>query len=195
MQLRNGIQTLDAYRPTFDPHLDIATVVFSHVQCVKTRLNLSLVSKLWRDASKPAAAYPRVFDFDAFPDACTWTRRPLIHLLNNDEALSLSYERVVGLLGEAAKYVCDYAARQGSVRLLKWARLNNFDWWTHTCYYAAHHGQLPALQYLHENGCPWDSLTGSRAADYKRWDCLQYMVDNKCPDWEIFAKEYAEHLR
>ena len=68
MQLRNGIQTLDAYRPTFDPHLDIATVVFSHVQCVKTRVNLALVSKLWRDASKPAAAYPRRFDFDAFPD-------------------------------------------------------------------------------------------------------------------------------
>ena len=64
---RNGVQTLDAYRPTFDPHLDIATVVFSHVQCVKTRVNLALVSKLWRDASKPAAAYPRTFDFDAFP--------------------------------------------------------------------------------------------------------------------------------
>ena len=68
MQLRNGKQTLDAYRPTFDPHLDIATVVFSHVQCVKTRVNLALVSKLWRDASKPAAAYPLRFDFDAFPD-------------------------------------------------------------------------------------------------------------------------------
>ena len=68
MQLMNGIQTFDAYRPTFDPNLDIATVVFSHVQCVKTRLNLALVSKLWRDASKPAAAYPREFDFDAFPD-------------------------------------------------------------------------------------------------------------------------------
>ena len=48
--------------------MDIATVVFSHVQCVKTRVNLALVSKLWRDASKPAAAYPRRFDFDAFPD-------------------------------------------------------------------------------------------------------------------------------
>ena len=59
--------TLDAYRPTFDPHLDIATVVFSHVQCVKTRVNLAVVSKLWRDASKPAAAYPLRFDFDAFP--------------------------------------------------------------------------------------------------------------------------------
>ena len=58
---------LDAYRPTFDPHLDIATVVFSHVQCVKTRVNLAVVSKLWRDASKPAAAYPLRFDFDAFP--------------------------------------------------------------------------------------------------------------------------------
>ena len=67
MQPRNGIQTLDAYRPTFDPGLDVATVVFSHVQCVKTRHSLARVSKLWRDASKPAAAYPLRFDFDAFP--------------------------------------------------------------------------------------------------------------------------------
>ena len=66
MQPRNGIHTLDAYRPTFDPNLDIATEVFSHVQCVKTRVNLALVSKLWRDASKPATAYPLRFDFDAF---------------------------------------------------------------------------------------------------------------------------------
>jgi hypothetical protein len=67
MQLRNGEYALDADRPTFDPGLDIATVVFSHVQCVKTRVNLAVVSKLWRDASKPAAAYPLEFDFDAFP--------------------------------------------------------------------------------------------------------------------------------
>ena len=71
--------TLDAYRPTFDPHLDIATVVFSHVQCVKTRVNLALVSKLWRDASKPAAAYPLRFDFDAFPDMGLFTRLKSSH--------------------------------------------------------------------------------------------------------------------
>ena len=68
MQLRNGKHVIDAYQPTFDPNLDIATVVFSHVQCVKTRHSLAVVSKLWRDASKPAAAYPLRFDFDAFPD-------------------------------------------------------------------------------------------------------------------------------
>ena len=96
MQLRNGIQTLDAYRPTFDPHLDIATVVFSHVQCVKTRVNLAVVSKLWRDASKPAAAYPRRFDFDAFPDMPLDAAYSVIAMLDNDEALSLPYERVVG---------------------------------------------------------------------------------------------------
>jgi len=55
MQLRNGVQTLDAYRPTFDPGLDVATVVFSHIECVKTRASLAKVSKLWRDASKPTA--------------------------------------------------------------------------------------------------------------------------------------------
>ena len=114
MQLRNGIQTLDAYRPTFDPHLDIATVVFSHVQCVKTRVNLALVSKLWRDASKPAAAYPRRFDFDAFPDM--HLTRGIVGLLDNDEALSLPYERVVGLLGEAANYVCSLRCYAGECK-------------------------------------------------------------------------------
>ena len=56
MQLTNGVQTLDAYRPTFDPGLDVATVVFSHIECVKTRASLAKVSKLWRDASKPTAS-------------------------------------------------------------------------------------------------------------------------------------------
>ena len=200
MQLGNGVQTLDAYQPTFDPHLDIATVVFSHVQCVKTRVNLALVSKVWRDASKPAAAYPRTFDFDAFPDMSpSWSFPRLLRILDmldNDEALSLPYERVVGLLGaHAAKHVCDYAARRGSVRLLKWVRENNLDWSTHTCYYAAADGHLSALKYLHENGCPWDRYTCHSAAAYKHWDCLQYAVDNKCDLWEKYAKKHAEHLR
>ena len=223
MQLRNGIQTLDAYRPTFDPHLDIATVVFSHVQCVKTRVNLALVSKLWRDASKPAAAYPDRFDFDAFPEM-QHSHGIRLGLLDNDEALSLPYERVVGLLGETANHVvlCNYAAMRGCVKLLKWARENNRDWSTVTCCCAAYHGHLPALQYLHENGCPWNSeacvsaasnghlpalqylhesgcpwdwCTCFYAAQGKHWDCLQYAVDNKCDEWKEHAEKYANHLR
>ena len=173
--------------------MDVATVVFSHVQCVKTRVNLALVSKLWRDASKPAAAYPLRFDFDAFPDVDRPRHR--IGMLDNDEALSLPYERVVGLLGGAAIYVCGDAARRGSVRLLKWTRVNNLSWSENTCYCAAQCGHLHALQYLHENGCPWDWYTCYCAAGHKRWDCLKYAVDNKCPGWKAFAEAYAKHLR
>jgi hypothetical protein len=218
--------SLTIQQPIFDPGMDVATVVFSHVQCVKTRANLALVSKLWRDASKPAAAYPLEFDFNAFGWGAyhTDTRSTRVtDLLDNDEALSLPHERVVGLLGGAAEYVDYFAARRGSVRLLKWARENNIvDWnvdtcdfaamnghlsalrylhengcpWdSNTCHYAAEHGHLPALQYLHENGCPWGSGTCSYAAGRKHWDCLQYMVDNKCPGWEWYAKRHAAHLR
>ena len=238
MSTKNNKRKLDAYRPTFDPHLDIATVVFSHVQCVKTRDSLAQVSKLWRDASKPAAAYPSRFDFDAFPheeeeeeasdseeeegmDDCTRKTR-ILDLMDNDEALSLPYERVVGLLGEIAEPLYIYAAFRGSVRLLKWVRENNLDWSTHTCHHAAHYGhlsalqylhengcpwdsdtcrsaaangQLPALKYLHENGCPWDENTCFSTAHFKRWDCLQYAVDNKAPEWETYAKIHAEHLQ
>ena len=192
MQPRNGIQTLDAYRPTFDPGLDVATVVFSYVQCVKTRHSLARVSKLWRDASKPAAAYPLRFDFGAFPRMPSLKRIPLIiRLLDNDEALSLPYERVVGLLGEAAENVCPYAAMLGSVRLLKWTRVNKCaDWSTLTCSAAARNGHLPALQYLHENRCPWDSWTCSVAAEKGHLPALQYLHENGCP-WDIHACSYA----
>jgi hypothetical protein len=184
MELRNGKRTLDAYRPTFDPHLDIATVVFSHVQCVKTRVNLALVSKLWRDASKPAAAYPLRFDFRAFPDMGDWTRLTRVTaLMDNDEALSLPYERVVGLLGEAANSVCICAAHLGSVRLLKWARENHLAWSAGTCHHAALNGHLPALKYLHENGCPWDEYTCLQAAINGHLPALQYLHENGCP-WD-----------
>ena len=119
MSNQSGMWVPDTSRPIFDPHLDIATVVFSHVQCVKTRLNLALVSKVWRDASKPAAAYPRTFDLDAFPDMDEHTRGSrIIDMMDNDEALSLPYERVVGFLDGVLGDVCDYAAMRGSVRLL-----------------------------------------------------------------------------
>ena len=151
---------------------------------------------MWREASKPAAAYPLEFEFDAFPDMPDWTRRPrVIALLDNDEALSLPYERVVGLLGEIAEPLYIYAAFRGSVRLLKWARENNGDWNSGMCAYAAGNGHLPALKYLRENGCPWNSNTCCLAVHEKRWDCLKYAVDNKCDEWERFAKGYAKHLR
>ena len=195
----------DTRQPIFDPGMDVATVVFSHVQCVGTRRRLAQVSKLWRDASRPAAAYPLRFDFDfEFPNLHSALRTPqIIAMMDNDEALSLPYERVVGLLGEAAeqygtrmvKLVSEYAASRGSVRLLKWTRVNNLDWSTQTCCCAANKGHQPALQYLHENGCPWDWDTSMYAAAHKRWDCLQYAVDNKCPGWEDYAEHYAEHLR
>jgi hypothetical protein len=194
------VRVPDPYRPIFDPGLDIATVVFSHVQCIKTRHSLARVSKLWRDASEPAAAYPRTFDFDAFPDMDLRLTR-VIDMLNNDEALSLPYERVVGLLGRAANPVlpvCHYAASRGSVRLLKWdLHENGCHWDSDTCLDAALNGHLPALQYLHENGCPWDFRTCHYAAQRKHWDCLQYAVDNKCGGhrWEEYAKKHAKHLR
>ena len=124
MSTQSGMWVPDTNRPIFNPGMDIATVVFSHVQCVRTRHSLAVVSRTWRDASKTADAYPFRFNFDALPFMSDWmTRAPLItRLLDNDEALSLPYERVVGLLGATAKNVCDYAAFRGCVRLLKWTR-------------------------------------------------------------------------
>ena len=218
MQLRSGKRKLDAYQPTFEPNLDIATVVFSHVQCVGTRLRLAQVSKLWRDASKLAAGYPRRFDFsDAEAKRLMmedWRKYSfLISLLDNDEALSLPREQVFELLEsireklgclpwapQNTEYLLHFAAMIGSVRMLKWAQENDMHWPPSSiscAVLATYHGHLPALQWLHENGCPMDVQACRYAADNHQWDCLRYLVDNKCPGWERFSvpKTYAHRLR
>ena len=119
----------DTRQSIFDPGMDVATVVFSHVQCVKTRVNLSLVSKLWRDASKPAAAYPlevrlrRVLAHTFIPNGLVsfyhihihdGQRRSPVSTLRESRWTSWELEELARL------NVCNYAALQGSVRLLKW---------------------------------------------------------------------------
>ena len=146
MSTETGVWVPDTNRPIFDPHLDIATVVFSHVQDVKTRLNLAQVSKLWRDASKTAAAYPLRFDSTGLETH--WRPRLLrsfrhintgehqyiaVHLVDNDAALSLPSDRVFELLDSAApeqlldgsvtwkvqRWLYPNAAALGSITLLK----------------------------------------------------------------------------
>ena len=194
----------DTRQPIFDPGLDVATVVFSHVQCVKTRHSLAVVSKLWREASKPAAAYPLEFEFDAgsriwHRGPYVWDIRDAIELLDNDEALSLPYERVDRLLGDfcgldksirVCRSLWEYKTAEVDARAQQTGRLG-----PNTCQLATYYGHLPVLQYLHENGCPWDDMTCWHAAQQKHWDCLQYAVDNKCRAWERYAEEYAKHLR
>jgi len=74
--------------------------------------------------------------------------------MDNDEALSLPYERVVGLLGELAEPLYIYAAFRGSVRLLKWARENNGDWNSGTCCLRSHEWTLARSQVLARERVP-----------------------------------------
>src|SRR5271156_2108265 len=51
--------------------------------------------------------------------------------------------------------VCELAARDGYLNLIKWARANGCPWNESTCGYAAWAGHLEVLQWAHANGCPW----------------------------------------
>ena len=51
---------------------------------------------------------------------------------------------------------CVYAAVNGHLEILKWARENGCPWDKCTCTYAASNGHLEVLKWARENGCPWD---------------------------------------
>tara|TARA_B100000767_G_scaffold266663_1_gene284337 strand:+ start:285 stop:833 length:549 start_codon:yes stop_codon:yes gene_type:complete len=152
MQLRSGKRKLDAIQPNLgsvlDPGLDIATLVFSHVQCVETRFNLALVSKLWREASKPAAAYPSRFDLSKLRrvtrmachgDRYSWQSheikwQPTLHrdvarLMDNDGVLSLPCDRVFQLLRESFSVHCYLYFPNRGPRSLKCESFDNVPMW------------------------------------------------------------------
>ena len=199
MSTLSGKRELDTTKSTFDPGLDIATVVFSHVQCVKTRHSLALVSKVWRDASKTAAACPLRFDFDALSRMPYWTRIDLIiALLDNDEALSLPYERVAGLLGRAETGFSARTTRSTRViiaHLITALKDNDealllpnkcLDFLvklrgSYATRYAACLGSVRLLNWARENTLAWSTYTCTCAAYNGHLPALKYLHENGCP--------------
>ena len=53
--------------PTFDVNEQVASVVFSHVRDVRTRVALAQVNTAWHKASKVASSLPTSLDFTGCP--------------------------------------------------------------------------------------------------------------------------------
>ena len=89
------------------------------MQCVKTRASLAKVSKLWRDASKPTAAYPRFFDLEGLEGELA---DRLLRVLDVYRVRSLEKQRALELIGVHKDRLCEYACVQRNFEVLKWAR-------------------------------------------------------------------------
>jgi TPR repeat protein len=64
---------VESMTPTFDVNEQLASVVFSHVTDVRTRVALSLVSSVWRRASKVVSAQPAALEFS--PKMLEWYQK------------------------------------------------------------------------------------------------------------------------
>ena len=121
----------------FEPGVNIAALVFSKIQCVRTRAALARASKFWQEVSKqkrpcPAGSTSPCARTSPPNDRTGWdvvraipvtwdetslsTYRPkLLNLLDNDEALSLPKERVLELMPlhvKTGRNLCCFAAEQ-----------------------------------------------------------------------------------
>ena len=60
--------------------------------------------------------------------------------------------------GEWNSWTCNYAAENGYLDVVKWARENGSKWDLDVCTYAALNGHLDVLKWARENGCPEKKL-------------------------------------
>lgn len=118
-------------------------------------------------------------------------------------ATALSGSRAAAALLKALKargtafvdaWTCAYAAKNGRLDILRWARANGAPWDKWTCAHAAESGALEALKWAHANGCPMDEWTCAYAAKEGRMDVLRWARSVGCP-FNGIAVDYAEEAK
>jgi hypothetical protein len=73
--------------------------------------------------------------------------------------------------------VCECAAFNGYLNVIKWARENNFPWDESTCDSAVMGGHLDCFIWVVENGCLFDRSIMHRAARNGHLNILEWMCD------------------
>ena len=206
MSTQSGMWVPDTNRPIFDPHLDIATVVFSHVQCFRTRHSLALVSKLWRDASKEVGSGTLTAEDRSMLSLCEIQAEAIVGIMNMasdhgvNMARQLPYHHAIMVELERKSQGDTFVkvlAREIFLRTVAERELYAKTVAAKAAEAAAKAKKRAAkekqrrAEFFEANGCE----PCHYAATHELWDCLQYSVENKCPGWEYYAEKYAEHLR
>ena len=182
--------------------MDIATVVFSHVQCFRTRHSLALVSKLWRDASKEVGSGTLTAEDRSMLSLCEIQAEAVVGIMNmaSDPARQLPYHHAIMVELERKSQGDTFVKVLAREIFLKTVAERELYAKTVAAKAAAKAAKAEKLtakekqrraEFFEANGCE----PCHYAAKRKLWDCLKYSVDNKCPGWEYYAEKYAEHLR
>ena len=105
----------------------------------------------------------------------------LLEDINNTNVwLTLSFDHYVlkRVLDVKSEWTCIYAAQNGHLEVLKWARENGCPWDEDTCVYAAENGHLEVLKWARENGCPWNEWICVYAAEKGHLEVLKWAREN-----------------
>ncbi len=79
------------------------------------------------------------------------------------------------------KKICNKSACGGHLEVLQWARSQGCPWSRWTCAFAAYGGHLEVLQWARSQGCPWDEWTCAFAACGGHLEVLQWAISQGCP--------------
>ena len=90
--------------------------------------------------------------------------------------------------------VCYHAARDGNLKILKWARENGIPWGYFTYNIVAFHTKMEILNFLSENNCPYNRDICTIAACNNDLELLKWARANGCP-WDYRVYAYANHRK
>lgn len=116
---------------------------------------------------------------------CPWDGCAPLHAAHHGHLCALQWMSQLG-------YPLHFAtmSNAGTVEIVHWLREIGVPWQSDLCENAARNGRLSVLKCARENGCPWNVFTFARAAMRGDMAMLQWLLDNGCP-WNHIVYTYA----
>ncbi len=102
----------------------------------------------------------------------------------------LEYCKVGLFRNNLKRDVCEIAAENNHLEVLKWARSQGCTWDKWTCAQAAGNGHLGILQWARFQGCPWNHRTCSAAAKNGHLEVLKWAYFQGCP-WDYWNADIS----
>ena len=120
---------------------------------------------------------------------CPWDGRTCAFAAYNGNLECLKWARQNGCYWN--EFTCGYAAQNGHFHLLEWARSQNCPWNAWTCCLAAGNGNFEIVKWARNNGCIWNAWTCSHAAKGGHLNIIKWARSNGCP-WDADTIRLAD---
>jgi hypothetical protein len=164
---------------------DLSSIAMGDLDTFKNLIGRKIIDINFLSISNTAS----LISLDVLKYVCTLTNKYNDFMaINAAEKANLEVIEYLHSINSLPQNISLYAAKGGSLPILKFLYQNKYPFDISTCALSAKHKHLECLKFLHEEcNCPWDQTTTFNAYSSNCNPCYEYAITHGCPVSSVYG--------